>query len=268
MMVTWSECASAVKTRPVCSSRPMSMGSSPVGISHKTSCCSRSTTETKSLREHATNARRRATSTAIPSGSRPTGISATCRHGDRESIRQAAPTGKAGSSCSSAVAIDARVLPFGETTGQKNCHAPIGSAGALSDAVLIYADCFRSADMRHAVPLGVPDPFLYAEQNGNRHVFSNSMEAARLRELGLFDVHLHEEFGIDELIQAGLHRREIVAQVALRGVQSLGSRSFSVPEEFPVWLADRLRADGFELDVDQELFNDRRRAKTEAQLAG
>jgi Xaa-Pro aminopeptidase len=41
-----------------------------------------------------------------------------------------------------------------------------------------------------------------------------------------------------------------------------------VPENFPVWLADRVRADGVELDVDQELFDDRRRAKTEAQLAG
>jgi Xaa-Pro aminopeptidase len=138
----------------------------------------------------------------------------------------------------------------------------------LADGVLIYGDSFRSADLRHAVPLGVPDPFLYAEQNGNRHVFSNSMEAARLRELGLFDVHVHEELGIDELVQAGLHRREIVAQLALRGVQSLGSKRFTVPDEFPVWLADRLRADGFELEVDQELFNDRRRAKTEAQLAG
>ena len=144
--------------------------------------------------------------------------------------------------------------------------ARIGSA--LADGVLIYGDSFRSADLRHAVPLGVPDPFLYAEQNGNRHVFANSMEAARLRDLGLFDVHVHEEFGVDELIQAGTHRREIVAQLALRAVQSLGLKNFTVPEGFPVWLADRLRADGVELEVDQELFNDRRRAKTEAQLAG
>ena len=52
----------------------------------------------------------------------------------------------------------------------------------MADAMLIYGDSFRSADMRHAVPLGVPDPFLYAEQNGSRYVFANSMEATRLRE--------------------------------------------------------------------------------------
>jgi Xaa-Pro aminopeptidase len=134
--------------------------------------------------------------------------------------------------------------------------------------VLIYADTFRSADMRHAVPLSVPDPFLYAETNGSRHVFTNSMEAERLRALGLFDVHVSEEFGVDELIEAGLERREIGAQLMLRAVHSLDLERASVPETFPVWLADRLRADGVELEIDQDLFDDRRRVKTEAQLEG
>src|SRR5581483_4832962 len=43
-----------------------------------------------------------------------------------------------------------------------------GRIGAVADAVLIYADSFRSADRRHAVPLAVPDPILYAESNGSR----------------------------------------------------------------------------------------------------
>jgi Xaa-Pro aminopeptidase len=122
--------------------------------------------------------------------------------------------------------------------------------------------------MRHVVPLLVPDPFLYAEQNGARHVFASSMEAVRLRELGLFDVHVWEEFGIDELVAQGLRPRELGAQLALSQVGSLGPKRFAVPESFPVWLADRLRADGFELEVDQDLFDDRRRAKTDVQLAG
>jgi Xaa-Pro aminopeptidase len=138
----------------------------------------------------------------------------------------------------------------------------------VSDSLLIYADCFRSADMRHAVPLGVPDPFLYAEENGKRHVFTNSMEATRVSELGLFDVHVNEEFGVDELVESGLEPRELVAQLALRYVASLDPKRFLVPENFPVWLADRLRAEGVELNVDQDVFDDRRRAKTQAQLAG
>jgi len=138
----------------------------------------------------------------------------------------------------------------------------------VADAVLIYADSFRSADMRHAVPLGVPDPFLYAEENGSRHVFASSMEAPRIRGLGVLDVHAHEELGFDDLIAAGTGSRELNAQLALRAVGSLGLKRASVPQDFPVWLADRLRAAGIELAVDQDLFDDRRRAKTEAQLAG
>ena len=138
----------------------------------------------------------------------------------------------------------------------------------MADAVLIYGDSFRSADMRHAVPLGVPDPFLYAEENGTRHVFASSMEAARVRELGLFDVHVHEEFGVGRADRSPGSTARAHAQLALRAVGSLGLKRATVPEDFPVWLADRLRADGVELDVDQELFDDRRRAKTEAQLEG
>ena len=97
----------------------------------------------------------------------------------------------------------------------------------MADALLIYADSFRSADMRQAVPLGVPDPFLYAEQNGGRHVFVSSMEAARVRELGLFDVHVPEELGSDELMASGIDRRELDAQLALRAVGSLGLKRFA-----------------------------------------
>src|SRR5262249_46189342 len=129
-------------------------------------------------------------------------------------------------------------------------------------------DTIRSADMRHAVPLAVPDPFLYAEADGVRRVFSNSMEAARLRELGLFEVSISEEFGIDELIAQELPWRELRAQLVVRQVASLGVTQFPVPEGFPLWLADRLRAEGFELEVDQDLFDDRRRSKTDAQIAG
>jgi Xaa-Pro aminopeptidase len=138
----------------------------------------------------------------------------------------------------------------------------------VADAVLIYADSFRSADMRHAVPLAVPDAFLYAEHGGGRHIFCSSMEAGRLRELGLFEVHPHEELGMDELVASGVAPGEIDAQLGLRAVGSLGIERASVPGDFPVWLADRLRAAGVELDVDQELFDDRRRSKTEAQVAG
>ena len=50
----------------------------------------------------------------------------------------------------------------------------------MSD-VLIIGDTFRSPELRHEVPLGVPDPFLYLEHDGARHVYVGAMEADRIR---------------------------------------------------------------------------------------
>jgi len=134
--------------------------------------------------------------------------------------------------------------------------------------VLIYADTFRSPEMRHEVPLGVPDPFLYLEKDGVSHIVASSMELARLAELGRYELHPNEEFGLDELVGQGLAYPEIRAQVATRAVRDLGLASAVVPETFPLWLADLLREGGVELKVDNDFFDDRRRVKSEAELAG
>src|SRR2546423_9603874 len=138
---------------------------------------------------------------------------------------------------------------------------------AMPDVVL-YADTFRSPELRHEVPLGIPDPFLYLERGGVKHIAIGSMEVPRLRELGLFEVHPAEEFGSDDLFGSGLAFGEVRHEIAVRAVKALGLTSAVVPEAFPLWLADRLRAEGVELTVDGGFFDDRRRVKTEAELAG
>ncbi|HEX6763517.1 MAG TPA: M24 family metallopeptidase [Gaiellaceae bacterium] len=134
--------------------------------------------------------------------------------------------------------------------------------------VLIHADTFRSPELRHEVPLGVPDPFLYAEVAGVRHIVVGSMEIARIAEVGEYELHPFEEFGSDELIAAGRSSRELRRELPVRAVKAIGVTSAVVPETFPVWLADLLRAEGVELTVDGELFDDRRRVKSAPELAG
>src|SRR5471030_2743399 len=92
--------------------------------------------------------------------------------------------------------------------------------------VLMYADTYRSPELRHEVPIGVPDPFLYAEQDGVKHIAIGSMEIPRLAALGLFELHPAEEFGSDELMSAGgLSHSEIGKEVAVRAVMALGITS-------------------------------------------
>ncbi len=134
--------------------------------------------------------------------------------------------------------------------------------------VVIHADTVRSPELRHEVAIGIPDPFLYVEKDGVKHVVIGSMEIPRLEELDGLVCHPVEEFGSDELVAAGLEYKELRTEVAVRAVQQLGVANAVVPEAFPLFLADRLRAAGVELDVDGEFFDGRRRAKNEAELLG
>ena len=138
---------------------------------------------------------------------------------------------------------------------------------ALPD-VLIYADTVRSPELRHEVPLAIPDPFLYVERNGSRHVVIGALELPRVREVAGLDVHTPEEFGQDELIRAGKTREEIRHEVNARACAAFGVQSAVVPGAFPLDVADRLRARGVELAADGELFDNRRRVKSEHELAG
>ena len=71
--------------------------------------------------------------------------------------------------------------------------------------VLIVADSIRSPELRHEVPIAVPDPFLYAEVGGRRLVAVTAFETSRIDDLGTdLEVHPLEEFGYDELLRRGL----------------------------------------------------------------
>jgi Xaa-Pro aminopeptidase len=135
--------------------------------------------------------------------------------------------------------------------------------------VLIVGDTVRTPELRHEVPLIVPDPFVYAEIDGRRLVVIAAMEVARVDALGVgLEVRPTEEFGADEIRRSGLSRRAAADELAIRVVQGLGIGHARVPRTFPLGLADRLRSGGIALDVDQELFDDRRRRKSPQELAG
>ena len=138
----------------------------------------------------------------------------------------------------------------------------------MSD-VLIHGDTVRTPELRHEVPLGIPDPFFYAEVDGRRMVAISAMEASRVEMLDIpLEVHPLEEFGADELRRSGLDIHAYASELAIRIVRGLGIAAATVPRRFPLGIADALRANGVELAVDQKLFDDRRRSKSEHELAG
>jgi Xaa-Pro aminopeptidase len=134
--------------------------------------------------------------------------------------------------------------------------------------VLIYGDTIRSADLRHAVPVAIGDAFLYAERDGRRYVFISTIEASRIREAVDVEVVPPEELGVDDLIAQKIPPRQARLDLLARACASIDLKAAVTPDAFPVAAADRLRAEGIELWPDQPVFDDRRRAKNEAELAG
>lgn len=136
-------------------------------------------------------------------------------------------------------------------------------------AVLIWGDTLRTPELRHEVPLGIPDPFTYVELDGRRVVAISSMEAMRVEALGLdVDVRPTEEFGADEIRRSGMDIHTARNELVVRTARGLGVADATVPGGFPLGIADALRAAGVELTVDQQLFDDRRRRKSTHELGG
>ena len=134
--------------------------------------------------------------------------------------------------------------------------------------VLIFADSVVSPEMRHEVPVLVPDPFLYAEKDGRRYAASTSFEVDRIAEAGI-EAHPWEDFAYDELIGQGIPREEITwLHINLNACRAFGVENATVPRSFPASVADHLRANGITLHPDYDFFADRRRVKTEAEIAG
>ena len=135
--------------------------------------------------------------------------------------------------------------------------------------LLIYGDSIRSPELRHEVPVPIPDPFLYAERDGRRVVILHSLEIPRVREdAPQLEIVPLEQLGVDELIARGLPAWQTELDLALRACRELGLDRPAVPPGFPVAHADYLRENGVDVLVDRDLFDNRRRSKNETEIAG
>jgi Xaa-Pro aminopeptidase len=132
----------------------------------------------------------------------------------------------------------------------------------------MFADTIRSPELRHEVPLAVPDPLIYVERNGSRLVFAGSIEVPRLAELGHLEVVSLEEIGRDELVADGLSWHDLDRELVVRACRHAGIDEAVTPRTFPLEVADHLRTHGIEVTARGELFDGRRRSKTDVEIAG
>jgi Xaa-Pro aminopeptidase len=135
--------------------------------------------------------------------------------------------------------------------------------------VLIFGDTIHSPELRHEVPATVLDPFLYVERDGRRIAVVGSLDASSITAAAPdLEILAPEELGSDELMESGMHFSQVPVELAARACERLALERATVPPDFPVDIADRLRAAGIALDPDHESFTARRRKKTAGELAG
>jgi Xaa-Pro aminopeptidase len=119
------------------------------------------------------------------------------------------------------------------------------------------------------VPIAIIDPLLWAQIDGRTIVLTTDLErtriAARLPDAEILDFF---DYGYKELREAGMPSSEATREVVARVIHGVGLTEAVVPGEFPLGIADRLRADGVRLVVDDDAITARRRSKHGEELEG
>jgi Xaa-Pro aminopeptidase len=136
-------------------------------------------------------------------------------------------------------------------------------------AILLYGTNEHNAALRHEVPIVIGDDFALVLGEDTTWIQASRLEADRLAacrpDATLLDVH---ELGFKELSESGICRAQLELELAARAIARTGIRGAIVNAEFPLALADRLRADGLQLTVDEAAITAGRRRKTDAELTG
>ena len=98
---------------------------------------------------------------------------------------------------------------------------------------------------------------------------ASGLERARI-EAAAPDAVLHDydELGFRELLESGMSRHELELELASRAAAAMGIRAATADPDMPVAVADRLRADGVVLHLDDDAISARRRVKSAPELAG
>ncbi|MBF0270929.1 MAG: aminopeptidase P family protein [Magnetococcales bacterium] len=136
-------------------------------------------------------------------------------------------------------------------------------------ARLIYADSESSADLYYATRFFAPDPFLFLQDpSGQSHVVVSALEVDRARRTARAD-QIHEWGEIKTRWQAAHPEDPNPGTEALTAfwLQELSITSLRTPRDFPLLMADRLRAADIALHPESEPFWPQRAIKTAEEIA-
>lgn len=119
------------------------------------------------------------------------------------------------------------------------------------EAILIVASSEQDANLYWATGFWAPDPFIFAEIDGRKILVMSDLEVDRAR----------TESKVDEVLSLSKLAKSSMTDAIDALFKQHQVQSVRVPANFPIALADRLRAKGYTLEVAQDPFFPQRMVK-------
>ncbi len=126
---------------------------------------------------------------------------------------------------------------------------------------VLYGSSERDADLRYAVRMVVPDPFLWVEKGGRTYAVFSALEVDRARRTA----HVDTVIPAEELVREERKRSDPV-ELLLALARRLRFRVIDVPESFPFGVAARAEKRGLRLRVRQGPFFPERQQKSDEEI--
>ena len=135
-------------------------------------------------------------------------------------------------------------------------------AAKNSPPPLLYADTERSSDALYFGRVGVPDPFVAFGLRGKKYAVVSALEFGRVKKTSDFDVVLPLEVYLKRARDLWPQRRPGAAEVIFLLSKDLKQSRFTVPEDFPAGVFDKLFELGLDLEVAEGALFPEREIKT------
>ncbi len=132
---------------------------------------------------------------------------------------------------------------------------------------LLFADTDRSPDALYFGGVSVPDPFIAFGVGRKKYAVVSALEFGRVKKTSDFNVVLPLERYLQRARELWPQRKAGPAEVIFIVAQDLGQTRFTVPEDFPAGVYDRLFELGLDLVVADGALFPQRELKTPAEAA-
>lgn len=132
--------------------------------------------------------------------------------------------------------------------------------------ILLYGDSIRNPNIYYRTGFLAPDPVIYVESEGVGTLAVSLLERGRAeKESRVKDIRCFDDLGYDRVLQETGDVIQAQCAVILALANGAG-REFDVEPDFPVLLADRLRASGLNITPKPDLIAARRRVKSAEEI--